>query len=622
MTDDIKQTLDAALAHHRASRLKEAVALYTQALERDPENADALHLLGIATAQSGDPRRAEELIRRALAINPTEPLFHQNLGKALVAQGRWKDAAASHRRAAETAPAFGEAWWALGVALQACQDFAGAEAAYRQCLAVTPNDVRAVRGLGIIFSEQNRLAEAAAYLNQSIQREPGRANDHARLGNVLGRLGLVAEAITEFRRCLELMPQNTDARDNLIFNLLALPSATNSDLANELAAYGRAYEGPPAATSFANRPDPERRLRIAYISSSLLFGHNVFYVMEWPLRAYDRAQFDIFIYGDVPYHQDSHAPLRANLGACRDTTGLDDDAVADLIRSDGIDILVSVLGRGSALPRHSVLFRRPAPIQMAYQWVVSTGIPPVDYWIADAAGVPATTQEPFHERIVRLPQFLVFQPPPGAPEVAPLPATQNGFVTFGSFANTFKLNDELFATWASILARVPRSRLVLKSEPLADPPTRALVDTRLRRAGLPMDRIDVLPRTPGRTAHLARYGEIDISLDTFPYTFGNTALESLWMGVPVVSLAGPRFASRITFSILTAAGFPDLAAPDLDGFIRKAVDLAGDVDALAAWRRTARQRISTSALMDYTGHVRALEQTYREAWRRWCASAA
>jgi predicted O-linked N-acetylglucosamine transferase (SPINDLY family) len=251
---------------------------------------------------------------------------------------------------------------------------------------------------------------------------------------------------------------------------------------------------------------------------------------------------------------------------------------------------------------------------------MSTGIPGVDYWLADEAGVPTNPQEVFQETVIRLPQFLVFQPPPAAPPVAPLPAARNGFITFGSFANTFKLNDELFAAWAAILARVPESRLVLKSEPLSDAPTRALVDTRLRRAGLPMDRVIILPRTPGLAAHLARYGEIDISLDTFPYTFGNTALESLWMGVPVVSLAGSRFAGRITFSILQAAGFHDLAAFDAAGYAQKAVELARDTGALAAWRGTARERIAASALMDYAGHTRALEQAYREAWRRWCAS--
>ena len=619
MTDDIKQTLDAALAHHRASRLNEAITLYTKALERDPENPDALHLLGVATEQSGDARRGEELIRRALAINPNSPTFHNNLGKVLAEQRRWDEAAASHGRAAELAPGYGEAWCCLGIALQALDRRTDAERAYRQCLVVAPTEARAASGLGAVLFQDGRIAEAAAYFNQAVRLAPDRADDFAYLGHVLGKLGLANEAVGAFRKYLDFHPGHVAARDNLIFNLLALPSASNRDVAAELAAYARSYDGPPPATSFANLKDPNRRLRVAYMSSSLLYRHNLFYVMEAPLHAHDRTQFEIFVYGNVPYAGDSQAPLRA-LARCRDTTGLDDTTVADLIRSDGIDVLVSVLGRGSASPRHRILFRRPAPIQMAYQWVMSTGIPEVDYWIADEAGVPANTTEIFHETILRLPQFLVFQPPPAAPPVAPLPASRNGFITFGSFANTFKLNDELFAAWAAILADVPGSRLVLKSEPLSDAPTRALVDTRLRRAGLPMDRVVILPRTPGLAAHLARYGEIDISLDTFPYTFGNTALESLWMGVPVVSLAGSRFASRITFSILRAAGFPDLAAFDATGYVQKAVELARDTGALAAWRAVARERIAASALMDYAGHTRALEGAYREAWRRWCAS--
>ena len=622
MTDgDIKQTLDAALDHHRASRLSEAVALYTKALEHDPGNADALHLLGVATEQSGDATRGEELIRRALAIRPNSPVFHHNLGKVLAGQHRWEEAAAGHRRATELAPAYGEAWCCLGIALQALDLRTDAERAYRRCLQIAPRDARAASGLGAVLFQEDRLAEAAAYFNQAVQLAPDRADDFAYLGHVLGKLGLTGEAVNAFRKYLAFRPRHMGARDNLIFNMLALPSASNSDIAAELDAYARSYEGPAPTTSFTNPKDPHRRLRVAYLSSSLLARHNVFYVMERPLRSHDRTQFEIFLYGNVPYDDDSQAPLRAIVDVCRDTSRLDDAAVAELIRSDGIDILVSVLGRGSAAPRHRVLFRRPAPVQMAYQWVVSTGIPTVDYWIADEAGVPTNTQEIFRESIVRLPQFLVFQPPPGVPPVTPLPAARNGFITFGSFANTFKLNDELFAAWAAILARVPQSRLVLKSEPLSDAPTRALVDTRLRRAGLPMDRVIILPRTPGLAAHLARYGEIDISLDTFPYTFGNTALESLWMGVPVVSLAGSRFAGRITFSILKAAGFPDLAAFDSADYVQKAVELTRDPDALAAWRATARERIAASALMDYAGHARALEHAFRQAWIRWCASA-
>ena len=620
LTDEVRKDLDTGLEHHRASRFDEAIALYTKALERAPDNADALHLLGVATGQAGDPGRGEKFIRRALAINSTEPLFHNNLSKSLAQQGRWEEAAASSRRAIELAPAFTEAWCALGIALQAIEDLSGAEAAYRQCLTLAPNEMRAISGLGAVFLLQDRLAEAAAYFNEALRREPDRADDRAYLGNALGKLGLAAEAIAEFRKFLEVKPRNLEARDNLIFNLLAVPSASNNDLAAELKAYACAYRGPAPVTTFANRKDPHRRLRIAYLSSSLVARHNLFYVMERPLRTHDHAQFEIFLYGNVRYDADTEAPLRAIVDACRDTTGLDDTAIADLIRRDGIDILVSVLGRGSALPRHTVLFQRPAPIQMAYQWVTSTGIQTVDYWLADEVGVPANTTEPFHETVLRLPQFLVFQPRV-SPPVTPLPAATNGFVTFGSFANTFKLNDELFAAWAEILARVPKSRLVLKSEPLSDPPTRVLIDARLRRAGLPMDRIIILPRTPELTAHLKMYGEIDISLDTFPYTFGNTALESLWMGVPVVSLAGPRFANRITLSILHAAGFADFAASDTAGYIQKAVQLAGNVKALAAWRQAARERIKASPLMDYTGHTRALEQAYRQAWMRWCESA-
>lgn len=621
MTEDVRSLIDDGLKHHNAGRLREALALYNEAVHRAPDNAVALQLLGVATAQSGDPGRGEALLRRAIALNPDPPQFHNNLGKVLGEQGRWEEAVVHHRRATELGPRYADAWSGLGVALQKTGDLAAAEAAFRRAIAHAPNEVRALTELGCMLHGQGRLAEAAAWLDQAIRYAPTRTEAILALGIVQAKLGLVAEAITIFRRLLRAYPQNLHVRDLLIFYLLTSPTASNQDIATELSAYARSYIGPAPAISFANERTPHRRLRIGYLSSGLSSEHNLLYTTGPVLNGHDRKQMEIFVYGDVPYDQDGQAPIRDAVDHCCDTTSLSDAALADRIRQDKIDILVSVLGRGSRAPRHTVLFHRPAPIQMAYLWVNSTGIPTVDYWLADDVGVPVDTQEPFHETVLRLPQFQVFRMPPWAPPISPLPALKNGYVTFGAFANTFKLNDEVFAAWAAILAQVPNSRLALKSEAFADAPTRVLFESRLRYAGLPPDRVTVWPRTPNLADHFGRYGDIDIALDTFPYTFGNTALESLWMGVPVVSLAGPRFSHRITLSILTAAGFPDLAVSSRAAYIERAVDLATDLEALARWRMAARDRVSASPLLDYGGHVRALEQAYRAAWIRWCDSS-
>lgn len=620
MIEDIEPLLDEGLKHHNAGRLSEALALYSEALRRAPDNARALELLGVATAQSGDPRGGEALLRRAIAINPDPPQFHNNLGKAVGDQGRWKEAIAHHVRATELAPRYVDAWYCLGRALQKSGDLGAAEAAYRHAIKYAPNETNALTELGLILYEQGRLVEAAAWLDQAVRSPPEKIEARFTLAAAQGKLGLISDAVGNFRRLIEAHPKNLDFRDYLIFFLLASPSVSNQDIATELTAYARSYVGPTPANSFASQRVPHRRLRIGYLSSGLRTEHNLLYVMEPILNGHDRSQMGIFLYGDIPFDQATQAPLRNAVDGCCDTTSLDDAAVADRIQRDRIDILVSVLGRGARASRQTVLFRRPAPIQMAFLWVSSTGIPSVDYWIADEAAVPNNREEMFRETIINLPHLFAFQPPSPVPPVSPLPALANGFVTFGSFANTFKLNDELFAAWHAILARVPNSRLVLKSETLSDAPTRASLETRLRYAGLPLDRVTVWPRTANLAEHLARYGEVDIALDTFPYTFGNTALEALWMGVPVVSFAGPRFAHRITLSILSTAGFPDLAVFSRDAYVEKAVELATDLKALAHWRQTARERITISPLLDYSSYVDALEQAYRTAWLRWCNS--
>lgn len=617
-----RQALEAAIEEHRAGRVAEAARLYRRVIDADPQNADAFHLLGIATQQMGDMVLGEALIRDAIALNPTAPLFHNNLGKALAAQRRWNDAVASHRYAVQLAPGYVDGWIGLGLALQGSEDYPAAEAAYRRVLELAPDHVAALNNLGIVLDSLQRHVDAVEVLSRAVALAPTMAEGYGNLGRVQGKLGLIADAVSSFRNAVERAPHDLALHDQLIFHLLALPTASNQDVARATRAYGNAYRGPAPAATFANSRDPARRLRIAYLSGGLRAGHNLLYIMEPIFRAHDRAQLELYCYGDAPYADEGQASVRNLVDVCRDTSGLDDAAVAEMIRRDGIDIVVSLLGRGSRGPRHSVLFQRPAPVQIAYNWVSSSGIPAVEYWIADTAAVPATSEETFTEDILRVPHLQVFQPPSGAPPVGPLPALRNGFITFGSFSIPMKVNDEVMSAWAAILDRMPSARLQLKAVAFGDPRTHDLTLERLRRAGVPLDRVDVRPPTASLTDHLAAYHEIDIALDTFPYTFGNTAFEALWMGVPVVSMAGPRFASRITLMILTAAGFQDLAVATPAEYVDQAAALAGDLDALAAWRQSARGRLESSPVMDYTAHTRALESAYREAWRRWCGQRA
>jgi protein O-GlcNAc transferase len=608
--------LETAVAHHRSGRLTEAEALYRRVLADYPDHPDALHLLGVVLQQTGDPTGAEALIRKAISLAPDMPLFHHNLGKALAEQRRWHDAIASYCRAIELAPDYAEAWFNLGTTYQALDDHPAAENAYRRMLQIAPNDGRAYNNLGLVLEATQRLAEAADCFNRAIAAAPSDSAAHANLGRAFGKLGLIDDAVRSLRKAVELDPRDASLRDQLIFHLVAQPDATNRDIAAELQAYARGLGGVSSA-GFANDLDPNRRLRVAYLSSGLQAGHNLLYLMEPLLRNHDRRRFEIFLYGDVPYAAAANESVRQLADEVRDTTGLDDSALAARIREDRIDILVSLLGRGSRVPRHPVLFHRPAPVQMALFWISPTGIPAVDYWIGDHASVPIDTTEEFREMVLRIPHLFLFQPPPDSPPVSLLPARRNGFVTFGCFTVTFKLNDKVLAAWAALLNELSEARLLLKAPALLDEQTRSFMIRRLERAGVPVARVTLLSPTSTLAEHLACYHDIDIALDTFPYTYGNTALESLWMGVPVVSLVGSRFASRITHSILHAAGFMETAAATPAAYVRTAVALAGDLDTLEDWRAAARSHISRSPLTDGAQYTAALEKEYANAWIAW-----
>jgi predicted O-linked N-acetylglucosamine transferase (SPINDLY family) len=371
---------------------------------------------------------------------------------------------------------------------------------------------------------------------------------------------------------------------------------------------------------FTNQSDPERRIRVGYVSSDFR-RHPVGFFLQPVLNSHDRAQVEVFCYSSHPQTDDLTEQLRSRADGWRTIASSDDDAAAELIRSDAIDILVD-LGGHSGFNRLPTFARKPAPIQASWLgYADTTGLPNIDYLISDRFVCPEQEDGAVVEQVVRLPEaFLCYTPPEDAPPVPPLPALSRGHVTFGCFNNIAKVTPDVIRLWAEILRAVPESRLFLKTRSLGEHSVRSRYASLFAHHEVSPERVVFEGASP-RADYLAAYGRVDIALDPFPFNGGTTTLDALWMGVPVISLQGDRPVCRLGASHLSAAGCGDLVVRSPQDYLQKAVALASDVRQLSHLRAALRRQVLDSPICDSSRFTRGLEKAYRAMWHGWCRQA-
>ena len=599
-----------------------AIALLARAVALQPDLVDAQGMLGAALEQQGRWLEAAACFRAALVQRPELTLAHLSLGRVLRADGQLDDAVTSFRRALARDPSLVWAHSNLGLALMQRGDHDEAIAAQRQAVALVP-DVADLHGnLGLALHAAGRLVEAAESHRRAASLAPTDAAAWANLAGVLLDLGRLDEARASFARALALKPDYPEVRSNLLLLANYDPTIDDAGLLEAHREYDRRVTAPlrPAGLAHANDRAPERRLRIGYVSGDFR-RHPVGYFFLPALGAHDPAAVEAFCYSGLVREDDLTREIRERAHHWRPMVGVGDNELATQIRADGIDILVDLAGHtgGNRLP---VFGRKPAPVQVAWLgYFNTTGVGAIDYALMDAATVPEGAERWFTERVVRLPEGrFCYAPPDYAPAVAPLPALSRGDVTFGSFNNISKVTPAVIQLWSAVLAAVPGSRLIVKWKVLAD----AAEGARLRQAfgahAIAPERLELRGSTP-HPQMLGEYGDVDIGLDPFPFCGGLTSCEALWMGVPIVTLAGSRPASRQTLGFLNQIGLGELAAADPQRYVALAAELAGDRERLAALRAGLRARMAASSLCDASGFARRLEDAYRTMWRAWCARA-
>ena len=610
-----------ALQHHQAGRLAEAGAIYRQILATHSRHADALHLLGVIAHQVGRNDEAVVLIRQAIAIAPGVSDYHDNLGVALQTLGQFDEAIASYRRACQIDPDSARVHCGLGNALWTVGQIDEAIVEARKAIQCAPDCVEAHNNLGNALKDQGRLEEATAAYLQALGFNPEFAEIHNNLGNALKDQGHPDEAIAAYRRTIQLKPDSADAHSNLLLDLHYLPGFEPEELFREHRRWEEIQSLPLAKFigRHGNDRNPERRLRIGYVSPDFR-EHPVAFFLESLLAAHDRGQVEVFCYADVLREDTVTKRFHQHTAQWRKIAGMKDEQVADLIRTDGIDILVDLAGH-TARNRLLVFARKPAPIQVTYLgYCDTTGMNTMDYRLTDTHADPPGTTEHLHtEQLVRLPDCAwCFRPSDHSPPVGSPPTARSGHITFGCFNARPKITAEMLDLWSNLLLEAPGSRLLLKNPGFGDPSVQLRTRELLAKAGVAHERVELLGRVPTVAEHLAQYGRVDIALDTFPYNGTTTTCDALWMGVPVVTLAGRTHAARVGVSLLSNVGLPELIAANAGDYIRIAVHLAADTTRLAELRAMLRERMASSPLMDAPRFARNVEHAYREMWRAWC----
>jgi protein O-GlcNAc transferase len=603
----------------QAGRSGAALRRYRAAARLAPGLAPAHLNLGAVLEAAGDARGARRAYEAALRADATDAYANYNLGRLCHAGDDAGRAERLLRAALQAKPDLVDARVALANVQDARGDLQAAAANLEVALALQPGLAGAWYNYGELLWRLQRYDDAEAALRRTLELEPRFVPAWHLLGNMLRGTSHLEEALQAFAEARRLEPQRFDLESMELLTLTLADTLSAQALFERHRAFGARLEAAvPARTApFARSRDPERRLRVGYVSCDFN-RHPVAWFLLPLLERHDRAGFESILYFTGDKVDEVTAQVRAAAQGWREVASLPDAALAQAIERDGIDVLVDLTGHAGAL-RLGVFALQPAPVQVTWLgYLHSTGLTRIDHRLSDARADPPGLADRLHtEKLLRLPHSLwCFRPPHAEGHAAEPPSRRNGYVTFGSFNHAPKLSPTARRLWARILVQLPRSRLLLVGVPAGRAQADLLRD--FAAAGVGAERLTVLPRV-SMGEYLQQFDAVDIALDTTPYGGGTTTFDALWMGVPVLTLAGERSASRSAASILGALGLDGWVAADEEDYVRRALAHAADAGGIAALRASLREHLRASPLMDEARFARDIAAAYRARWRAWCA---
>jgi predicted O-linked N-acetylglucosamine transferase (SPINDLY family) len=608
---------DLGILLYQMGRKDEAIAELRTAVQHQPDYPDAQCNLALVLTAHGQNDAAAAVLRDVLRLNPNFVRAHRLLGISLRNLGRTAESRDVLQQAVRLQPRDALAHNELGISLWQNLEPDAAMDEWRTAIRLDPQLVGAYHHLGVACLSGNEIEEGFACYRKLLDLEPENAWRHNNFAAALKSMGDLDGALASLRTAMELAPMNSQIHSGYLCTMQFHPGFDAKDVLAEGKSWNRRHAEPlqDSILTHESARDPSRRLRVGYVSPNFwahVVGRNILPL----LRHHDRERFEIFCYADMRIVDDLTPEFQNCANHWRSTLGLKNEALAQLIRSDKIDILVD-LNLHLANDRLRVFARRPAPIQVAFAgYPGTTGLHTMDYRLTDPYLDPPGENDAFYsEESLRLPHSFWCYAPNELVALNELPAMANGYVTFGCLNNFTKINDPVLRLWARVLETIPGSHLVTQApEGRAQKRVRELMES----YGVDASRLEFFPKTSHRE-YLEYYHRVDVMLDSFPYNGHTTSLDALWMGIPVITLAGKSAIARAGVSQLTNLGLTEFIADSQDLFVDRAVGLARDLDRLRELRRTLRQRMETSPLTDAAGFAKGIEAAYESMWRRWCA---
>ena len=599
----------------------QAIKCFQMALKIQPEHVAAHNSLGVAFQTQEKFDAAADSYQKAVLLQPGHAEAQGNLGTVFHAQGRVDEAICIYRNVLLSNPNYVEVHLNLGLSLQEQGKSDEAIEHYQRALLLRQNSAEAYFGLGYALREQGHLLAAVESYQKAVFFRLDYAAAWSNLGGVLQVIGNLDAAIDSYKQALVFNPDLCPAHSNLLyafcFDSRCSPArylAESVDFGSKLMKSARPYSAWPNILS------PSRCLRIGFVSGDLR-QHPVGNFLEAVvamLSVHARDRLELFAYSSCSLDDEVSERIKAHCHGWRSVMRLSDEVLARRIRDDCIDILIDLSGH-TEHNRLPMFAWKPAPVQATWLgYLATTGVSAIDYVIADAWTLPESEEVNFTEKVWRLPEsYLCFTPPADSVDVGPLPAIHNGYITFGSFNNLTKMNDSVVALWSRILATIPDSRLYLKSPQLKEDSVQQSVVERFAAHGIDAGRL-ILEGPVPRADYLKPFQRVDIALDPFPYPGITTSVENLWMGVPVLTLAGKSFLSRQGVGLLMNAGLPEWIARDPEDYVARVVLHASDLQRLASLRSGLRQQVLASPIFDAPRFARHFESALRGMWQKWC----
>jgi predicted O-linked N-acetylglucosamine transferase (SPINDLY family) len=599
-------------------RTDEAIVVLSQAAKAAPDEADIVFNLGNACREAGRYDEAAAIYRQTIELRPGHLGAYNNLAVVLRAQGDSETALTVLIEALGYAPRSAELRFNVGNAMRAVGRLDTAEASFRRALELNPKHVDAHINLGHVLLLQNRKAEAEAEFKKAIALNSNLSQAYVGLADLVDTGDM--NGVAHRRAILEMKPDLAVIRSSLLMCLQYDPNATRAEIAKEHKAFGKMFDQKTTAFSKTHDFTPDRKLNIGVVSGDFRFHAMLFFALP-VFEARDKEKFHLTCYSTTAHPDENTAKFRAASDRWRDVRQMSTDDLIALIIKDEIDILIDLSGHA---PHNRLLAfaAKPAPLQIAWgDYVDTRGLKSIDILLSDAVHTPEADDKHYVERVVRLPKnYVCYRAPDYAPTVAAAPCLKNGYLTFGCFSEVTKINPATVQQWAAVLKAVPTAKFLVNNKLFTDGAMQGRLLSQFMDAGIGTDRLKI--SLGGLHADfLSQYADVDVILDTTPYSGGLTTCESLNQGVPVLTVTGDRFCGRHATSHLLNGGYPEGVCKNITEMTKKAKALAEKPDELAALRQTLRKVFKSSVVCDVEGFASAFYGVMRQEWQALCERA-